>query len=107
LQGQDVTHGFALDRSSGLDQLHTPPLSDSSAVDEPEIEDHGDEQEDKLNWSHGLMSVQQIGVNDECERQKYKAQDGNDDPVNRAEEIRKQPKKDNRNAWKCYSQQRK
>lgn len=51
-----------------LGQLHTPPLSHRSAVDETEIEDQGNEQEDKLDRPHWLMRVQQVRVNDERER---------------------------------------
>lgn len=70
-----------------LARLHTPALSHSSPVHETQIEDHGDEQEDKLDWSHGLMGVQQVRIDDEREWQKDKAEDGDDDPVNRAEEV--------------------
>jgi hypothetical protein len=72
-----------------------------------EIENHGDQEEDKLDWAHGLMGVQQVRVNDERQRQKDKAKDGDDDPMNRAEKIREKPQEDDGNAWKCYSQQRK
>ena len=53
------------------------------------------------------MGVQQVRVNDERQWQKDKAEDGDDDPVNRAEEVREKPEEDDGNAWKCYSQQRK
>ena len=52
------------------------------------------------------MRILKVNVDDECERQKDEAENGNNDPVNVAEEIREEPQKDDCKSWKGYSQQR-